>query len=247
MPHQPTIRIIDSADTAILFVHGIVGTPDQFRDLLPLVPADWSCVNLLLPGHGGSVSDFSHSSMAQWRRYVSDQIDALAATHSRVLLVGHSMGTLFCIDEVLRCSDQIAGLFLLACPFYPQLTVSAALQSLQVAFGIRGRSEAAQAAHSACSITATLKLWQYLGWIPRYLELFQAAKQGRLQVGQVSVPTIAVQSRCDELVSQRSNRYLVQAPRVTLHILPDSRHFYYPLGDLMQLQEYFRRFIEAFS
>ena len=47
---------------------------------------------------------------------IADQIDALAATHSRVLLVGHSMGTLFCIDEVLRCSDQIAGLFLLVSP-----------------------------------------------------------------------------------------------------------------------------------
>ena len=65
MPHQPYFRIIDGADTAILFVHGIVGTPDQFSALLPLVPQEWSCVNLLLPGHGGSVSDFSHTSMAR--------------------------------------------------------------------------------------------------------------------------------------------------------------------------------------
>ena len=49
MPHQPYFRIIDGADTAILFVHGIVGTPDQFSALLPLVPQEWSCVNLLLP------------------------------------------------------------------------------------------------------------------------------------------------------------------------------------------------------
>ena len=88
MPHQPYFRIIDGADTAILFVHGIVGTPDQFSALLPLVPQEWSCVNLLLPGHGGSVSDFSHASMAQWRQYVAHQIDVLASTHSRVLLAG---------------------------------------------------------------------------------------------------------------------------------------------------------------
>lgn len=246
MPHQPYFRIIDEADTAILFVHGIVGTPDQFSALLPSVPPEWSCVNLLLPGHGGSVSDFSHSSMAQWRQYVAHQVDVLASTHSRVLLAGHSMGTLFCIDEALR-PNKIAGLFLLACPFYPQLTPSAMLQSLQVAFGIKGRTAAAQAAHNACSIAATPKLWQYAGWIPRYLELFQAARQSRSQIAHVSIPTVAVQSQKDELVSYRSCRHLEQASHVTLHILPDSRHFYYPPEDISALKEYFRRFIETFS
>ena len=129
MPHQPYKRIVAGADTAILFIHGIVGTPDQFLPLMPLVPDNWSCVNLLLPGHGGSVSDFSHSSMAAWRRYVADEVAALSAHHRRILLAGHSMGTLFCIDEATKHSERIQGLFLLACPLYPQLTLLAAKQS----------------------------------------------------------------------------------------------------------------------
>ena len=242
LPHQPTRRIVSGADTAILFVHGIVGTPDQFLPLLPLVPETWSCVNVLLPGHGGSVSDFSRSSMAAWRSAVRAEIDALSATHRRILLVGHSMGTLFCIDESLR-RDTVCGLFLLACPLYPKMTLRAARQSLQVAFGIRGRSEEAQAAHKACSVRATWRLWEYLGWIPRYLELFQAAAQGRKQIGEVTVPTIAVQSDKDELVSRRSCPLLNAAPAVTLHTLPRSRHFWYPPEDLTALQDVFRTFI----
>ncbi len=247
MPHEPIRRIISGADTAILFVHGIVGTPDQFRDLLPLVPEHWSCVNLLLPGHGGSVRDFSRSSMAAWRTCVKDEVDALAACHRRVLLVGHSMGTLFCIDESLRRSDAVAGQFLLACPLYPHLMPSAMLQSLQVAFGIHGRTEAAQAAHTACSIRATWRLWEYMGWIPRYLELFQAAAQARRQILTVTVPTTAVQSAKDELVSRRSCRPLEEAGAVRLHILPHSRHFYYPAEDLAVLQDYFCTFIAEFA
>ena len=74
MPHSPTFRSIPGSDTAILFIHGIVGTPDHFLDLLPLVPSDWSYANILLPGHGGSVGDFSRSSMALWRRAVAEQM-----------------------------------------------------------------------------------------------------------------------------------------------------------------------------
>ena len=247
MPHQPYKRIVVGADTAILFVHGIVGTPDQFAALLPLVPEHWSCVNLLLPGHGGSVTDFSHSSMAAWRRCVSDAVEALRATHKRILLVGHSMGTLFCIDEALHRSDKVAGLFLLACPLYPRLTLLAAKQSLQVAFGIKGRSEAAQAAHKACSVTATPKLWQYIGWIPRYLELFEAAKLGRTQIGHVTVPTMAVQSRHDELVSPRACVLLKEAPCAALYILPNSRHFYYPPEDLDTLKALFADFLAQYQ
>lgn len=245
MPHSPTFRNIPGSDTAILFIHGIVGTPDHFLDLLPLVPSDWSYANILLPGHGGSVGDFSRSSMALWRRAVAEQVDRLAAEHRRIILVGHSMGTLFCMDESLRRSDKAAGLFLLAPPLYPMLTPSAACQSLQVAFGLKGRHPAAQSAYRACSVAATPYLWQYIGWIPRYLELFQAAKQGRAQVRELSVPTVCVHSQHDEMVSRRTYQYLRQLPHVTLHLLPSSRHFYYPAEDLATLQDLFSAFLAS--
>lgn len=247
MPHQPYSRIADGGSTAVLFVHGIVGTPDQFADLLPLVPADWSIVSLLLPGHGGSVRDFSRASMAQWRQAVRGTVEKLAATHGRLLLVGHSMGTLFCIDEALRPDSKATGLFLLACPLYPRLTPSAAVQSLQVALGIRSKNPAYRAAIEACSVTATPKLWQYLGWIPRYLELFGAAKLGRAQIFEVSVPTTAVQSRHDELVSPRACKLLDAAPCTRLHILPASRHFYYSPEDLTLLKELFAGFLAQYQ
>ena len=54
------------ARTTVLMVHGIMGSPDQFRFLADAIESrnaesnvqiDYSCV--LLPGHGGSVRDFA--------------------------------------------------------------------------------------------------------------------------------------------------------------------------------------------
>lgn len=245
MLHTPSRYICNNADTAILFVHGIVGSPDQFRELMPLVPPEWSCVNLLLPGHGGTATDFSRASMVQWRSYVSAEVDRLAAAHKRVLLVGHSMGTLFCIDEALH-QDRVVGLFLLACPLYPMLTLTATRQSLQVALGIERATPAAQAAKRACSVTGTKKLWQYLGWLPRFGELFQAAKLGREELKQLGTPTVAVHSEKDELVSHRSFLLLEQATCVSPHTLPNAGHFYYPPDDLVHLQALFCDFVKKY-
>ena len=46
-------RLLPGAACAVLFVHGILGSPAQFAPFLLLVPQDWSFCNLLLQGHGG--------------------------------------------------------------------------------------------------------------------------------------------------------------------------------------------------
>lgn len=105
---------------AILFVHGILGTPRHFAPFLPYVPASWSVCNLLLEGHGGSVRDFSHAAMAQWKQQVHAALDALLAEHDRVLITAHSMGTLFAIQEALQ--RPVTELFLLNPPLNVRVT-----------------------------------------------------------------------------------------------------------------------------
>ena len=61
--HQQIKRIVDGSNTAILFIHGIIGTPDQFNDLIPFVRKDISIYNILLDGHGKGVRDFASTSM----------------------------------------------------------------------------------------------------------------------------------------------------------------------------------------
>ena len=98
MVHEEYVRMVPHADTAVLFIHGIVGTPNHFRDLIPLVelvPESWSVCNLLLDGHGKSVEDFANTSIENWHSQVWGTFEKLSRTHERVILVAHSMGTLF--------------------------------------------------------------------------------------------------------------------------------------------------------
>lgn len=45
MNHQEYRRILPGSNMAVLMLHGIVGTPHHFDDLIPLIPEDWSVVN----------------------------------------------------------------------------------------------------------------------------------------------------------------------------------------------------------
>ena len=95
-------RLLPGAACAVLFVHGILGSPAQFAPFLPLVPQDWSFCNLLLQGHGGGARDFSAASMAVWREQTRQAFAELRAQHETVVIAAHSMGTLFAVQEAVR-------------------------------------------------------------------------------------------------------------------------------------------------
>ena len=101
---------------AILLIHGILSSSKHFDFLLPHIPEDLPCYDLLLDGHGGNVEDFSRTSMKKWKAQVSAKVQQLLAQYDELIIVAHSMGTLFCIDEALRLPQQVCGLFLMASP-----------------------------------------------------------------------------------------------------------------------------------
>ena len=41
MKAEESIRYVQDADTAILFIHGILGAPNHFTPFLPFVPSNW--------------------------------------------------------------------------------------------------------------------------------------------------------------------------------------------------------------
>lgn len=233
--HKPCIRIVPGAKTAVLFVHGIVGTPNHFRDLMPLeelVPEDWSVHNLLLPGHGGTAEDFGKSSMAQWKNHVKTAFWELAGTHEQVLVCAHSMGTLFAIQLALDFPEKIPGLFLLAVPMRPWLRWFGIKNVLRVGFDkVRSDQPMEVATQMACGIQTTKLVWKYIPWIPRYLELFREIYQTEKALAGLRVPCSAFQSHRDELVSNRSRRVLERFPQIEIHDLYDSSHFYYTDSD----------------
>lgn len=243
MVHNPYIRLVPGADTAVMFIHGIAGTPNHFRDLIPLVelvPETWSVYNVLLPGHGGSVKDFAYSSGKLWKAHVREVFEELSDSHERVVLVGHSMGTLFSIQLALEFPDKIPLLFLLAVPMRPYVALQAINNSLRLAFGkLRPNKPMEAAIGTACGCTPTRILWKYLGWIPRFIDLFLEIHHTEKVLGAMEVPAIVFQSRRDELVMASAARVLRQKGIEDVRILPSSGHFYYHPEDSAAVRKEF--------
>ena len=237
MQHRSFIRRVPGSDTAVVLIHGIAGTPAHFRNLLPVIPEDCSVFNLLLDGHGGSVLDFGRSSMEKWRTQASSQIEELTAQYAHVVLIAHSMGTLFAIRAALKYPDKIPFLFLLAVPTRPWVRFSTMLTALRVAGGnICPEDFRAIAMQNATSIAITWRLWQYITWIPRLLELLGQIRRTRALLPRLNTPCFTFQSLVDELVSFRSCKDLEPIPCIRNTVLTGSGHFQYGAEDTRLLQ-----------
>lgn len=246
--HKESKRIVPGAQTAVLFIHGICGTPDHFRRVLPLedlVPPTYSVYNLILDGHGSSVTEFGQSSMERWKRQVWRAFEDLTATHEKVILVGHSMGTLFSIQLAAQHPDKISFLFLLGVPLRVRLRLFGIRNFLRFGFGRLDEKDPVQKAlKMASGITPTKRVWRYIPWIPRVLELFAQMRETRKLLPALHVPGTAFQSQHDEVVSTRSGALLEKSGNLRVEMMPRSTHFYYPLEEAQQVQQQFLRILD---
>lgn len=225
--HRPMIRISPNGNTAVLFLHGIVGTPDHFEKFLPLVPDTYSIYNLLLDGHGGTVEAFAKTSMRKWKLQVQKALDFLRKEHDFIIIVGHSMGTLLALDAIHENSDKIKELFFLATPLRVFPKPAATKTSLNVLFDrISLDDPRGMGAKNAYGIIPDKNLLKYLSWIPRYIELIQEAFITRKKVLNIQVPCRVFQSKNDELVLYSSINFLKKNPRIQIYTLYDSGHYW---------------------
>ncbi len=231
MEHKEYININNNATIAVLFIHGIVGTPNHFKDFIPLVSDDFSVCNLLLDGHGKGARDFSKTSMKKWEAQVASVVKKLSETHEKIYVIAHSLGTLLAIEQAVAC-QKICRLFLLGVPIKLLLKPKMPINSLKVYFDkIRPDDVEALAAKNCYGIENDKNPFHYIGWIPRFLELFTKIRQTRKLLNELSTECFVYQSLKDEMISKRSIQYLRQNPCICVNELDDSGHYYYAQQD----------------
>lgn len=243
MLHSEYKNIVPGAKRAYLFVHGIIGTPNHFDDLMPLLPEGASVWRLLLDGHGKGPTDFARSSMKKWRRTVKAAVDELAESHEEIYMVAHSMGTLLSTEQAIA-NDKIKGMFFLQSPLRLFLRPSMPVTVLKVYIDkIKEGDLVALSAKRCCGIIHSRNLLRYIGWIPRFLELFEKMRVTRRDLKRLNTPCVACQSRIDEMVSNRSARILRKNPCITVYELQHSGHYYYADDDLALILREFKKFV----
>jgi pimeloyl-ACP methyl ester carboxylesterase len=235
MAHEAYTRYIPGSRFAVVMIHGIVGTPDHFEDLLPVIPESWSVYNILLDGHGGSVADFASTSMEKWKAQVKATVAEVTGRHEKVVLVAHSMGTLFSVQAAIDNPEKIARLFLLNVPVRMKLAPSMAINSVRLALGDQS-THMLQMLCRRCSVKLDNRLWRYLTWIPRFWELMLEGERVRKLLPLLKTPADAFVSMKDEVVQRRTRYDLPAAPNLTVHLLPESGHYFYPSADTALVQ-----------
>ncbi|MDO4564103.1 MAG: alpha/beta hydrolase [Clostridia bacterium] len=242
MPHEEFIREIEKSDTAVVFIHGIMGSPDHFLRFIPRTPDSYSIYNLLLGGHGGSVADFCRSSMKQWKAQVSELIASLCQRYPNIIIVGHSMGTLFAIEEAVKRPDRVKKLFLLAVPLKIRCNPSTIFKGLKLFMGKMSPDNPAPA-NASYSLAPEKNKWKLIGFIPRYMELFFQISRTRKLLKKAAVPALAFQSALDELVAPEAADIVRSNPHFDCRILEKSHHSYYERGDEIVLCDAYSSFI----
>ncbi len=246
--HRPFVKEIPGSKTAFIFVHGIMSTPYHFREFIPMVPENCSVYNILLSGHGGSVKGFSKASMIRWQQQVNQVFARAAARHEQLFVVAHSMGTLLSYQAAKRYRNKILQLFYLAVPLVPQVGYRSLRSSYHILSGkIQDDDHWTNAAKNAYSIDVDTRLWQYIGWIPRFLELFKKMNKTTHIMAGNRLPVLALQSGKDELVSSLSIRLLAKYSNVVCKILYNSGHQYYPPKDWERIQKEFTHCLEQLN
>ncbi len=244
MDHKEYIRIAPGSKNAVLMIHGIAGSPAHFRELLPVVPEDWSVYNILLDGHGGKVADFSATSMKKWKTQVSDTVKQLLQRHEKIVIVAHSMGTLFALQAAVDHPERVASLFLLAAPLRVRIAPNMVEGTLRVALKKTEGFKTAQEMVDDCSIDLDEMPHRYIGWAPRFVELLEEIKRVRGILPRVRIPCVAFQSEKDELVSAESAQDLQRNRRIEVIMLKNSGHFAYGPEDLELLQQRLREILK---
>lgn len=235
--HTPWTRLADG-DTAVLMVHGIIGTPRHFRFLEEVFPKEWSLYALRLDGHGGTVKEFGETSMKKWHAQVERELVALSERYRRVVLVGHSLGCLLCFEAARKYPERVAAMIWLAAPLRIRLLPVAPWQAIRMVFDLVDPNDPfMMATKDAHGVKTDKRVWRYVRWLPRYVELFSLSRAVRRSITALETPCFVFHSARDEMVSRRTLKELARCDKIRVTELAHARHHYYPPEDRKALYD----------
>ncbi|HCG56206.1 MULTISPECIES: alpha/beta fold hydrolase [Brevibacterium] len=93
VPTAPYRQIAPDSASAVLFLHGITGSPAAWFPIARGLSHHGISVSVpLLPGHGTRWQDLNATTWSDWLDAANAELKTLSRTHSRVVVAGLSMG-----------------------------------------------------------------------------------------------------------------------------------------------------------
>lgn len=228
----------------VLFIHGIIGHPNQFKDFYAVIPSDYAQCSILLKGHGGEVDDFSKAKMQDWHIQVDQKIAELSLNYSEIYIVAHSMGALFTLQRMKY--PKVKAAFLLAVPLKIKFRIKPFFTKIKSM--INYQKNPSGCFDPCYGVEPDLRFWKYLKWAPNYLSLFKEIRKTNklLKNGFAADKEILVfQSKNDELVNIKATQILQKAG-LKVTVLEHSSHHQYSNKDLKRILDDFQKWLSKY-
>jgi len=203
--HRP-FEWLDGRVSIAIMVHGYAGSPDQFRTLAERLRSDGHDVAaLLLPGHGSGSREFGHDWNDAWRDHVEREIDRLRQGHERVVLIGHSLGGLLCLEyAALNPDNPVDAVVTVSTPLCVRLSFFHIWFSLEMLFTSPDRGRPiARTYHRGFGVRMNNPLSPF-AFLPPGLSFLKTLRRVRNCLPHVRVPVLIIQSDRDETITRRS-------------------------------------------
>ena len=234
------------SNEAIVFIHGILEGPKQFRQLAEIAyEQGYSFYMIVLPGHGGSSHKFATTYYMEWVKYVSRHITLLLLKYEQIIIVGHSMGALLAICESAVRKKGIKALFLIDPPLKIHLWPRVIKGAIKIYLNKISRDDLYTLAEYHAMNVGPITIKSFIGWLSRYSELISIISYSKMQISKLEIPIYLVFAAKDEFVSIESQKYFKgYRGKIQLLHLRDSGHFCYHHSDLVQLEKAYTDFIK---
>lgn len=239
-PHGSSWRIGDNK-RIVLFLHGIQGSPSQFQWLVESLPDDVDYINLLLPGHGGTVKAFRRHGRAEWEQAVQSLLDYVLPVYEQIDLVGHSMGCLLWLFAHARQPGRFHSMLFISCPFALRPTIRYLRNNLLALYDFPTKNPYVQATREANSLSSRNPL-SYLFCFKPYADLLRMILSARKVQPMPPENGAAYVGQKDEIVSPKSLS-IAASKGFDTGVLPLCGHNYFTPEAKARIQENFLRMI----
>ena len=219
----------DGADKEVVFIHGFMGSPDQFAQLAKTVyERGCSYTSILLPGHGVPAKDFLACTLGEWENHLQSELVKLRDKYPKIYLVGHSMGGLLALNASLIRENNIAGVFMISTPLKVSLF---GFKSIMARFRLLSpKNREIVAVHQKSTSVSGLSLSALLRLGKPGRQLSALIRKTKQRLRDVFVPVYMIHSRNDEVVPSKNSRQMYGGlcnTRRTALMIEKSWHAYF--------------------
>ncbi|MDB4911309.1 MAG: putative esterase [Gemmatimonadetes bacterium] len=194
---EPLALTAPGATMGVVLLHGFGDTPQTLAFLANVLRERGFDVDApLLPGHGRTLREFASSNGSEWMAAARAAHSAMRARHTRVALVGLSLGGALAAT-VAADDSELAALVLLA-PYLDTPALLRVLVRAAPAIGVVLPYVGGDGSQSILDPEARAQALAYGATTPQLVrELVRAADAARASLSRVTAPTLYVQSRED--------------------------------------------------